>query len=263
MKKWLRLILWVGLIAYLVVALGFVADRRMDAVCEKLHIVIRDSSVNQFITKEEILDLVLENQKELLGQKFYKINKGEIEDLVSNHSFVKNSEIYSTIDGRLNIELEQRKPILRIVNGKRESYYIDNEAVIFPLSKNYSSRVLLANGYIFEPFDWFKNRKLKPDELTLNRRSRVIYDLYTLSEYIYNNELWRAQFAQIYVNSKYEFELIPRVGAHVIYFGDISDYQEKFRKLEAMYVHGFSNTGWNQYEIINLKFKNQVVCSKR
>lgn len=263
MKKWLRLIIWIGLIVYFVAAFGFVAKKQASAVCESIKVTIRDSAINQFIQKEEILEIVLEKQKNLLGQKFSNINKQEIEELVNNHSYVKNSEIFSTVNGGLNINITQRKPMLRVVNGKRESYYIDSEGVIFPVSRNYTSRVLIANGYIFEPFNWIKHRELFSGNFELNSRTKVLYDLFTLTEYIYNNELWKAQFTQIYVNSKYEFELIPRVGAHIIYFGDISDYQEKFRKLEAMYLHGFINTGWNQYHAINLKFKNQVVCTKR
>lgn len=263
MKKWLRLLVWVGLVAYLVAAFGFVAENNKNAVCESIKVTILDSAVNQFLKKNEVMDLILDDKKEILGQKFAKINMKEIETIVNNQAFVKDAQIFATIEGILNIELSQRIPIVRVVNGKRESYYIDKEGVIFPLSKNYTSRVLIANGYIFEPFDKSKQHKLAISDKDMNSRERVIYDLFTLAEYIYGNELWRAQFAQIYVNSKYEFELIPKVGAHVIYFGDISDYKEKFRKLEVMYFHGFSNTGWNQYHTVNLKFKNQVVCTKR
>ena len=263
MRKWLRLLVWMGLVAYLVVAFGFVAENNKNAVCEGIKVTILDSTVNQFLKKNEVLDLILDSQKDILGQKFARVNMEQIESLVNNQAFVKDAQIYTTIEGVLNVELSQRIPIVRVVNGKRENYYIDKDGVIFPLSKNYTSRVLIANGYIFEPFVWSKQRVLDFSDQEMTTRSSVIYDLFILADFIHNNELWRAQFAQIYVNSKYEFELIPQVGAHVIYFGDISDYQEKFRKLEAMYFHGFSNTGWNQYHTINLKFKNQVVCTKR
>ena len=262
MKKWLRLLVWVGLVVYLITAFGFVAENNKNAVCESIKVTILDSSVNQFLKRNEVMDLILED-KNILGQKFAKIDMKEIETIVNNQAFVKDAQIFATIEGDLNIELYQRIPIVRVVNGKAESYYIDKEGVMFPLSKNYTSRVLIANGYIFEPFVRSQQRKLTITDEKMNARARVIYDIFTLAEYIHGNELWRAQFAQVYVNSKYEFELIPKVGAHVIYFGDISDYKEKFRKLEAMYFHGFSNTGWNQYHTINLKFKNQVVCTKR
>jgi cell division protein FtsQ len=65
------------------------------------------------------------------------------------------------------------------------------------------------------------------------------------------------------VNGKGEFELIPRVGAHIIEFGKAEDIEEKFEKLWILYNEGFYNTGWNQYDKISLKYKNQAVCTKR
>jgi hypothetical protein len=52
-----------------------------------------------------------------------------------------------------------------------------------------------------------------------NKRDAVIFDVFNLAAFISGSELWNAQIAQIYVNNKYELELIPRVGAHVIYLG--------------------------------------------
>jgi cell division protein FtsQ len=81
--------------------------------------------------------------------------------------------------------------------------------------------------------------------------------------YIRSDKFWEAQIVQIYVNGKGEFELIPRVGAHIIEFGKAEDIEEKFEKLWILYNEGFYNTGWNQYDKISLKYKNQAVCTKR
>jgi cell division protein FtsQ len=45
--------------------------------------------------------------------------------------------------------------------------------------------------------------------------------------------------------------------------GDAHDLDEKFRKLFAFYRYGLNKIGWNKYSIINIKFKNQVICSKQ
>ena len=45
--------------------------------------------------------------------------------------------------------------------------------------------------------------------------------------------------------------------------GDGSRLRQKFFKLETLYREGFRQKGWNQYEIINLKYHNQVICTKR
>jgi cell division protein FtsQ len=68
---------------------------------------------------------------------------------------------------------------------------------------------------------------------------------------------------QVYVNSKNEFELIPRVGSHVILLGRLEGFEVRLDNLRSLYDQGFSTAGWNQFEIINLKYENQVVCTKR
>jgi cell division protein FtsQ len=68
---------------------------------------------------------------------------------------------------------------------------------------------------------------------------------------------------QIYLNEKGEYELIPRVGAHVVKFGSFENYREKFRNLKAFYKKGLNNVGWNQYLYINLKYDNQIICTKK
>ena len=78
-----------------------------------------------------------------------------------------------------------------------------------------------------------------------------------------SDELWRNQITQVYVNESNELELVPRVGNHIILLGGLDDYEKKMDKLEAMYNEGFDITGWNAYSVVNLKFKNQVICKRR
>jgi cell division protein FtsQ len=57
--------------------------------------------------------------------------------------------------------------------------------------------------------------------------------------------------------------LIPRVGYQQIVFGKPVNVEDKFRKLKLFYEKGISDKGWNNYSYINLKFKNQIVCTKK
>jgi cell division protein FtsQ len=95
-------------------------------------------------------------------------------------------------------------------------------------------------------------------------RNRVfIDDIFKMAEFIRTDPLWHAQIEQLYVNKELEIELIPRVGNHRIVVGDVVDIKKKLDKLKVFYAKGLSNTGWNEYSVINLKFADQVVCKKR
>jgi cell division protein FtsQ len=263
MKKLKILIIWLGVSAYLVFALGFVSKRYDELIYTDIRVNIPDSLTNRFISTEEIRNLLTGDGDRLLGYPRHAVNTRKLENLLALEPFISNASVYRTIDGVLHARIIQRKPVLRVINLAGQSYYIDNEGIILPVSEKFTSRVLVANGHISEPFQIESNRSIFQQNATESRKNRVVYDLFELASLIGNSDLWSAQITQVYVNSKYEFELIPRVGAHIIYFGDATDAVTKFRKLEALYRDGLSDIGWNKYESINLKYQNQVVCTKR
>ena len=90
----------------------------------------------------------------------------------------------------------------------------------------------------------------------------VVNNLYKLSTFITKDKFLKAQIEQIYVEPNGEFELIPRVGSHTILMGTADNLEDKFERLFVFYRIGLNKTGWSRYNIINIKFKNQVVCSK-
>jgi cell division protein FtsQ len=257
------LLIWIGIIVYMIFVPGFVSSRYNDQICEQINVNILDSLTNRFVTEEDITDLLLEKKSGILGYSLKGINTLELGKILNEESFIKHANVYKTVNGALNVDIVQREPILRIINRQGKSYYLDNAGVILPVSGKFTSRVLVANGFISEPFVHENGKAILDEEIPGNRRDAVIFDVFNLAAFISRSELWNAQIAQIYVNNKYELELIPRVGAHVIYLGSAVDYETKFKKLEALYLYGLNNTGWNNYEIINLKYDNQIVCTKR
>jgi cell division protein FtsQ len=264
MKKFKNILIWILMAAYLAVSMSFIAKRRQSVVCHAINVAIVDSSRNQFVTQSEIIEFLRQPEMHVVGNPITSINTKELEQEILNNHSVKNAEVYVSVKGEINVEVTQRKPIVRIINKKGESYYIDQEGAIMPLSEKYASHVLIANGNIVEPFEVNRTQTINCDsDEKQSERNRIICDLFKLCKFIDENEFWKAQIEQVYVNEEMEFELIPRVGAHQIFFGDIGHYQKKFRNLEAFYHQGLNNVGWNKYDKINLKFENQVICTKR
>lgn len=264
MKKFKNILVWLLIVVYIAIAMSFVKERRNKILCHDIKVSILDSLHNGFITVNDIQDFMHETDMNVIGTPVSTINTKNIEEQLKRYSSVKNAEVYVTLNGDIRVEIDQRNPIVRIINKRGQSYYIDQEGTVMPLSSKYSSHVLVANGNIIEHFEVDRTRDIFCDTDKDNwEKNRLICDLYELSQFIYQNEFWKAQIEQIYVNREGEFELIPRVGAHIIFFGTIDNYEQKFRNLKAFYLQGLNNVGWNKYEEINLKFDNQVICTKR
>jgi cell division protein FtsQ len=258
MKRLKNILVAVGIIVYLIVVLGLTGEHWKNSVCNTININITDSLGNGFVTSEEVLGMVFKNNDKLLGYPVGLINTEKIETTLNQHPSIKHAEVFICADGSLNIEIEQRKAILRIINHNHESYYVSADGAIIPWSEKYTMRVLVANGYITDDFSHnggeFVNRA--------GEENRTKW-LYEIAKYIDDNPFWKAQIEQIYVSRSGELELIPRVGPHIIQFGDPNDVEKKFQKLHAFYKQGLNRTDWNKYETINLKYEGQIVCTLR
>mgnify|MGYP000294756433 FL=1 len=105
-------------------------------------IIIDFESTNKlFITQDSILKLLPTNFSEKKS-----VNINYLESLVNSNGFIKNSEVYISIEGDLIIEVQQRNPIGRIISDNA-TFYIDDESKIMTTSKIYSSRVPVVFNY--------------------------------------------------------------------------------------------------------------------
>jgi cell division protein FtsQ len=266
MKKFLKILeiaAWALMTGGLFVLLGFTAIEHNNEVCKKYIIRVDYGKADVLVTEGDIYTVVKGTGNLLKGQHLGSIDFERIEREIKRQSYVADAEVYMTLDGVVEIDVVQRQPILRIFNEKGESYYLDGLGNLMPLNPAFSARVLVATGSIPEPFSkkscYLKDSVRKKDSIEYHS---VMNNLYKLSAFITRDKFLKAQIEQIYVDVNGEFELIPRVGIHTILMGRADNLEDKFERLFVFYRMGLSKTGWNRYNIINIKFKNQVVCSK-
>ena len=260
MNKVLQILVWVVALTAIIVALGFVNVSREQMVFTKPIITIDYETENRFINENDVLSQILsiENSEDLYLNQF---NVNHLEEKLTNNNSINDVQVYKTIDGQLVINVKQRRPIVRIFS-KNESYYIDEDGNLMPLSSKYTARLPVVSGNLNEPLG--KRYQFNYNNLndTLTAKT-LLDDIYKIASYIDKSEFWKAQIEQIDVNKVYEFELVPKVGNHKIVLGGVDNLESKFEKLMIFYKKGLSKTGWNEYSVINLKYKNQVVCTKR
>ena len=260
-KRILYFSLWLVLILGTVVLLAFAKKEHNRLKCENVEINIDQEDENEFVSKADIMQMALENRDKLEGQTLQTIDVNKLEKIFNTHPAISNAEVFENIAGDITINIKQKRPIARIINAKGESYYIDSEGKLMVWSRNYTARVPVVTGDIYESFA--KNNQLDFSAKDINDsllKKNKLYGVYCLAKYIDSNEFWKAQIQQIIMGD--DIELIPLMGNNRIIFGDAEDIDVKFKKLMVFYTHGLSKVGWNAYSTINLKFKNNVVCKK-
>ena len=245
------------LCVYLVVALtAFNKPEDTKRVCSGLNIDIQDETVNGFISKEEVAERLKRSHLYPVHEPLSTVNTRRIENKLKQSPFVKNAECYKTEDGKVCISLTQRMPTLHVMAANGDDYYLDDNHKVMPNS-HYTSNLVVATGYI--------------------SKSYAQHYISYLSEAIMADDFWRNQIVQINVLPNKGIELVPRVGNHVIYIGQlpyskyaserkqlITDYANvKMDRLKKFYIYGLAQAGWNKYSYIDVEFDNQIICKKR
>lgn len=241
MKKILPYILFATLFAYLIIVFTFAAAKLREVKCEDLQVVVDGTGGNAFIDEEEVAEIIKRGYGEIKGCGIAEIDKDSIERLLVKNPVIKSAQVYYALDGSFHVEITQRKPVLRIMSG--ESYYVDEDGGIMPLSRKYTPRVVVATGNISKKFAC---NSLYPFVMTLKK-----------------DRLWEALVEQVVVEKGDEVVLIPKVGNFRILMGTLEGVDEKLEKLRLFLREGIVLKGWNVYKEVNLKFKDQVVCVKR
>ena len=188
MIRFKKLIFYILLLGYLVVVLGFVSGKAGNVVCSNLNIQIKDSLSNRFITSNHVKNIIDAENIRALGYAERIVNTQELERILDNQPVVKDAQVFKTIDGTLNIRIEQRLPVLRVMNERNQSYYIDEEGQVLPLKRNFTMHTLVANGFIREPFNPLRSKSIFDKGKDLSEGQKTIFDLYKLALFIHNNK---------------------------------------------------------------------------
>lgn len=250
--------------AALVVMVGFVETQQQTIKCKGLEITIDYQGSEAFITKAGLTEEINRQQGDsLVGMRLSGVNIELIRSLLLGNIYVERGLVYTTVDGVIKVELIQRKPILRVINMKGQNFFLASDGHMIPTTIDNSARVPLAHGFIKEIFNPMVDLKpARPLDDEIDNCITTLQKLYLMGQYLQNDSFFQALVDEIYVNPYGEFEIMPKTVGHVIAFGGIEDMEGKFDKLLVFYREGLKENGWKKYKTINIKFKNQVVCSK-
>ncbi len=249
----------------LLLSLGFVNKEQDELRCQSLEVHVNQDNDLYFLDNNDIKKLINSRGDSITGEPKANLNVPELEKALNSHEDISNAEVSVSIDGKVKVYVTQRKPIVRIISESGDSYYMDDEGKLMPLSDKYTAKVLVANGMIPETYARHYKQSMEDIAKDSAIKARTMLDeLFAMATYIEADPFWKAQVQQIFINEEKDMELIPMVGNQKIIFGDTIAMDEKFKKLMTFYAQGLNTTGWwNKYSTINLKFKNQIVCTKK
>lgn len=239
---------WICFVGAIGFTIYYAYTQRSAVRCQEIVVNISPNSP-RFLDEDEIAKMVENSGEQVIGKALFLININKIEKKLASYTSLNNVEIYRRVDskglsfkGKLVVNLDERSPVLRIKTST-DDYYLDQGGVRIPVSPKYIDRILIATGVISD--------------------EKIQSDFLKMADYINKDEFWRAQIEQVLVQANGQLIMLPQVGDYLIEFGTPDDYESKLRNLKALYQQGFKNLGWNKYKSISVKYRNQVVCTKK
>ena len=241
MKTAFKIFLLLAVVGYLVFAIWKFGGEAEDRTCEGVRVEIIDSIPDGFITADYVRSLLTKNKISPQGMKISTINLEQIEQLMLEESHIESASCYYDAASRLCIKVVPQRPILHVISGKGEDYYLSSTGLTMPTA-GFNVDLCVATGNVTKKF--------------------ASERLLELAKFIHDDLFWSEQIEQINVVSPEEVELYPRVGQHIIELGSTDNFQEKLSRLRTFYKEGLERVGWNKYKKISLAYDGQVVCTK-
>tara|TARA_B110000208_G_scaffold191698_1_gene259638 strand:+ start:1150 stop:1875 length:726 start_codon:yes stop_codon:yes gene_type:complete len=238
-KKGLKYLFFLLLVVGLGLLYSFASKRNLQKKVTNIKIEFSGENTN-FLTISMVDKLLIQNTKTVRNLKKSVIDLYGLENQVNKNPYVAKSSVFLDINGDIKTIVKQRSPIARVLH-EDTSYYIDKQGVKIPLSAVYSARVLLISGV--EKDGNFK-------------------EIVALVTTILEDDFLKKEIVEIHKLDNEEYQFSVRSGSYKIDFGKLINIDIKFKKLKAFYNKAFLDKTIREYKTINVKFHNQVVCTK-
>lgn len=235
-KKNIQLVLMVGLVLFL---FAFTSKRNESRKIVKTDVqFVGENSL--LVTTEIVNKLLIDKSEQGKSIDKDKLDLNTLEKSINKHDMIEKSEVFLSIDGTLKAVVTQRTPIARFI-GEDTSFYIDSKGNRMPLSNIYAARVPLISG-----------------QLTSENQQEIA----ALLRIIYADDFLKKNITGMRIENDGDVILGTRNYDYDILFGKTINMEAKFNNYKAFYQKAVSDSSINYYKKINLKFTQQVVCTK-
>lgn len=232
----IRLALMLALIVFLY---SFTSSRNAHRNLTRSVVVFTDEN-NVYIAQEAVNKLLIENRKDAKSIRKDGLDLNKLEKSIDGNPMIEKSQVFVSIDGVLKAVVKQKTPIARVFDGT-ESFYIDYQGNDMPLSSEFTARVPIISGEIN-----------KTNRQELNKLLRFVYD----------DEFLKKNIIGIQVMSNGSLKMLNRDFDYAIDFGKTINIERKFGNYKAFFQKAILDSTLNKYKTINLRFTQQVVCTK-
>jgi len=245
---WMRTFIWTGILVLIAVTLGYAVIEQMSSKVVKLEIEIpKEDKERLLISKKTISKQILKIVgKDIRTVNLIDLDLTRIETLLEKDSRIENVEVFINKKNTLKVEVEIRRPFVRVIANNGDQFYLDAKGVRVSTVKNQAIRVPVVTGDIDEyTGNWLNNKKHNLNEV------------FTMAKALYKDDFLYALIEQIVIDENNTITLIPKVGPK-LFIGDTRKLSQKLTNLKSGYKHILNREGYEGIDTLNFSIPNQV-----
>ncbi len=237
--KWTVLVL---LIAYTTAMTVWARHEAARHVCTGIEVeVTGESRMNDIVTKG-LQEELRRYPGKIKGAPLNSINTQNIEKYLGKLSNFESVNCMLSSGGILKVKVKPLVPVMRVFVGDN-SYYINKDGKHIASSSEFFTDVPVVTGSFSREF---------PPTAVL-----------PLIRHIEKDPFLRDLTSMVVARDARNLIIVPRVFGHVVNMGDTSDIAEKSRALSLFYRKVMPYKGWQEYDTISVKFRDQIVATRR
>lgn len=242
-KSVLKWFILTALLAYVALVSVWANDSAAADRIRGVRVDIEDSPGIGKISRQGVLSELSRLGYSVNGAPVRSVNTLKIASDLSRINMFESVDCLVTSDNYLNIHIVPMKPEARVFEPDGSSYYINHDGKQIPADARFFIDVPVIQGD-------FNARFKASSVLPLVRFLNGDPDLRELTAYVK-------------ADSPNDLLMVPLVQGHVVNFGDTTRLVEKKRALMTAYRQVIPRKGWNEYDTISVKFRGQLVCTRR
>lgn len=195
-------------------------------------------SSNNFINNDSIKINLLDNYKSLDSLNADIETVYEIEQIISRIPFIKKANVYLTVNSELNIQVQEKKPVLNLYNS---DYLLSENGQLIPKIDSLNIDLISFFGEI-DP--------------------TIYINLSNLSKMIIKDDFLKDHVKYIYSDSLSFYLSVNRFNYN-IELGSLENISEKLNNYKVFIASIMDDEILNKYSHLNLKFNKQVIAQKK
>lgn len=140
-------VMWCAIAAYIIAAGSYSSRKRAEVTVTDVRISLADTSALRVVGTAMVNRWLAEGKFEVKGKPIGEVNTTAIADHLQAHPEVKSAHAWVNLDGVLTVEVNQRRPMMRVRSANGYRFWLTDDNCIIPDRGEFTAYVPVVTGH--------------------------------------------------------------------------------------------------------------------